>query len=486
MTSSDHYVSIDERLVNLMSIPIAPDCSVFEVHRPLRMVNEKAYEPDLLAIGPYHRGKDHLALMERHKLRLLQEMLKRENETSVERYIIAMRHIEERARKFYADQFPKISSNEFIEMMILDGCFILGLFHSMNEFDPIFKLDWMLPSIIRDLLLFENQLPFFVLTELYEISKESLNEQHDDDAHLESESHDQTLLIHGSRKHSMTQVESSTSSNKRESIPLLERALSFFSVNLLFKMNGSGSSHLSTTNIKHLLGLIHQTISPSPGEKESILNATDLQKVGVRHKMIEKLKHPFSLNNNEGRKLIPHATELQEAGVRFKKAEHGRNMFEIKFKNGILEIPHLEIVDRTESIFRNLIAYEQYSHNMHTRYVTDYVVLMDYLIYTTKDVKVLRQNGIIENWMGEDEVVSNMFNKLGHYVMLSRFGFYYSDIMKEVNKHCSKRRNVWMAKLRRDYFNSPWAWLSVLAAMILLLIAIAETTFSVLSYVQQR
>ncbi|KAB1224356.1 hypothetical protein CJ030_MR2G007771 [Morella rubra] len=43
--------------------------------------------------------------------------------------------------------------------------------NSRNDSDPIFQMSWMLPGLKRDLLLLENQLPFFVLTKLFEMTK---------------------------------------------------------------------------------------------------------------------------------------------------------------------------------------------------------------------------------------------------------------------------------------------------------------------------
>ncbi|KAG7995600.1 hypothetical protein I3843_01G118300 [Carya illinoinensis] len=305
---------------------------------------------------------------------------------------------------------------------------------------------------MHDLLLFENQLSFFILTELFEMS-EGHNQQYPDNAHHESVS----------TRH------------------LLDCALAFFSLSLeiSFVLDVNGSNYVSTT--KHLLGLVHEAINPSSKERRP-------QKRSAEPKETKKLKNLAHPNENEDWNSIPYATyfrmsglELQEAGVKFNKAKID-NLFHIKFNNGVMEIPPLNIVDNTESVFRNLIAYEQHSQHIDLNYFTDFATLMDYLINTSKDVELLRRKGIINSWMGDDEVVSNMFNKFCSYTHFSN-GFYYADIIKEVNKHCDKRWNVRKAKLRHDYFNSPWALLSVLAAILLLLLAIAQTLFSILSYV---
>ncbi|MBA0875325.1 hypothetical protein Goshw_029780, partial [Gossypium schwendimanii] len=53
-----------------------------------------------------------------------------------------------------------------------------------------------------------------------------------------------------------------------------------------------------------------------------------------------------------------------------------------------------------------------------------------------KDVELLRKSGIIDNWLGDDEAVTKIFNKLGYFVYYDTEAFYYEDIADRVNKHC--------------------------------------------------
>ncbi|XP_035548304.1 uncharacterized protein LOC108985690 isoform X2 [Juglans regia] len=355
-----HALSIDKRLASLGSTSIDQECCVSKVHRLLRQINHAAYEPDLLAIGPYHRGKDHLSFMEKHKLRFLQRMLERTNENSAERYITAMIEKEERARRFYADQFPELSKDEFVEMMLLDGCFIIELFriqrdavfqyiekdpnfHSVKN-EPIFQTALILNGITRDLLLFENQLPFFILTELFEMS-ESCNQQYDY-AHCESTTSanqsekNQTVLlgsqsrkpskhvIDSDQKHEITIDESSIFKDVNERVPtrLLDGALAFFSFTLALscEINVNGSSYASTADIKHLLGLIHKSMSPPPKEPGIPYNKRSHRGM-FKFKETHKSKDLVGPNENEDWKSIPYATDLQDAGVKFKEAEEFKN-----------------------------------------------------------------------------------------------------------------------------------------------------------------
>ncbi|KAA3486314.1 UPF0481 protein isoform X3 [Gossypium australe] len=75
---------------------------------------------------------------------------------------------------------------------------------------------------------------------------------------------------------------------------------------------------------------------------------------------------------------------------------------------------------------------------------------MDKLINIGKDVELLR----------DDEAVTQIFNKLGYFVHYDTEAFYYEDITGRVNRHCKRDWNIWKAKLKKDYFNSPWSPIS--------------------------
>ncbi|CAK9187012.1 unnamed protein product [Ilex paraguariensis] len=137
---------------------------------------------------------------------------------------------------------------------------------------------------------------------------------------------------------------------------------------------------------------------------------------------------------DQGRRweFIKCTTKLLQAGIKFEKATKYSSFLDIKFENGILKIPHLVIFDETELLFRNLIAYEQYNRGIEPFYLTDYATFIDCLINSPKDAEKLRHYGIIDNWLGDDEVVSTMFNKLGNYIIVDSATFCYSKVFKKV------------------------------------------------------
>ncbi|GKV15564.1 hypothetical protein SLEP1_g26346 [Rubroshorea leprosula] len=173
------------------------------------------------------------------------------------------------------------------------------------------------------------------------------------------------------------------------------------------------------------------------------------------------------------------ASELSEAGIQYVNKFETGSLFDIEFRSGkgILEIPTMIIDDNTESFYHNIIAFEQYSTD--GGYLTSYCRLMDCLINSDKDVELLRRCGIIVNYLGNDQAVATMFNKLGIQVGIFGNDFFYDSLFCSVNEYYDRTWNKWKATLRRDYCNSPWAFISVVAAVFLLLLTLLQTIFTV-------
>ena len=172
------------------------------------------------------------------------------------------------------------------------------------------------------------------------------------------------------------------------------------------------------------------------------------------------------------------ATELHQVGIKF-TVRMSKNLFDISFSNGELKIPKLKITDSTESRMRNLAAFEQCHYAHENSYVCHYLIMLDYLVDTIEDVDLLVKSQIFENWLGDNKIVSDMINKLCVGIHIGTGKFYFGDIFDQLDKYYKSPWNHWKAILKRDYFNTPWAIISFIAAFFLLILTIIQTIVTI-------
>ncbi|ONI17383.1 hypothetical protein PRUPE_3G155700, partial [Prunus persica] len=110
--------------------PLADQTCIYRVPHKLFRHNEEAFVPSLVSIGPYHHGEKKLQAMEEMKLWYLHCLIERKpnQNTSLEKFVTEIRSMEQFCRDCYEEKFDHMSSNIFVEMMVVDGCFIIELF----------------------------------------------------------------------------------------------------------------------------------------------------------------------------------------------------------------------------------------------------------------------------------------------------------------------------------------------------------------------
>ncbi|KAJ9702533.1 hypothetical protein PVL29_004326 [Vitis rotundifolia] len=418
-SSKEVATSLQGRLDKLTSLSTA--CCIYRVPQKLRKVNMEAYTPRVVSIGPLHHGEEHLVAMEEHKLRYLQNFLSKSRKTLEECVEIISRE-EKSARDCYTESI-NMSSKEFVEMILLDGCFIVEVIlyfcnrHTIKPDDRVYKKPWLFFDVRGDMTLLENQLPFSLLQILYNLA-------------LPGHENDCSFLT--------------------SSIEFFEDYLQMSEIKR--EMNESVRKISSTYKVEHFVDLLRVFQLPS------------------------SLRSSRDQSNKRINTLIRTATQLREAGVSFKLGSEDKPLLDIHYRDGVLEIPKLILGDRGESLFRNLIAFGQ-CHYLGDTYITDYIHLMDHLINTSKDVDILVNEGIIDNWLGDNVAVTDLFNNLLINAALWGDNFYFEGIFEGLNAYCDVPWHRWKATLRHDYFSSPWRVASTSAAVILLLLTLLQTIF---------
>jgi hypothetical protein len=56
-------------------------CCIYKVPNPLRKLNEEVYNPQVISIGPFHRGQKKLQTMENYKVKYLKAFLETSTRT---------------------------------------------------------------------------------------------------------------------------------------------------------------------------------------------------------------------------------------------------------------------------------------------------------------------------------------------------------------------------------------------------------------------
>ncbi|KAG2669242.1 hypothetical protein I3760_14G025700 [Carya illinoinensis] len=391
--------------------------------------------------------------MEQQKIRYFWYFCKRTMKSNKDLACIIQRK-EDKIRHCYSENF-RLDCKEYVKMILLDAVFILELFlrkydlknSKTDEKDYILSQPCMERGIQHDLLLLENQIPFFILEELYQNwdpkkKKPTLIEL--------SCGFFVDLICYGWKPESKKcghvkqcvidlvgccchlQVSNPSSPDPRQ--PFIEGLEKYF-----YRDQQNQSSQKPENEVKHLTDLVRYFFCPPKAE-------------GQKSK---------SKNNKH---LHGTATKLDEAGLKFTKSDSERGLLQIQFPGNIcletfpcfnlswllsclpclksnclerrvqrcLEVPPLLLDDKTEGLFRNLMALEQCHYPFET-YICDYIVLLDDLI-TTKD-----SNANALNELGSSAAVTKLINNLALEIEESGNPDY-ETLCEKVN----------------DYYKSPW------------------------------
>jgi len=440
-------------------------CSISNVPDKLREANEDAYKPKHISIGPLHRGATrHLQLMEEPKWNYMREFLDRQGPIQEQN-----RRSEIRLRECGYDilKLDKVicasyggSNNNIVEekepqeiakIMIIDGCFLLELLIRLGDYmdnqsttsfhnDSILKTEEKMLSVLNDISMLENQIPFLVLKKLY-----------------------RKVFPDGSEIKDDYRVANIV--RKAFGYPL---------------MNSSGGAH-----ILHLMHLStveqNQQYEGKKAKLELMRCSTELRASGVI------IRAKLNSTNQNQHKLV----DIFDFDINFSDS-------------GELDIPPLYIKETTEVKWRNLIAWEQskiWIRCKYTSYALFFNGLIccehDIELLQEKGVIVNELNKSNEDLLAVFRTISNGAEHmdLSFSEICARMNVYdYKGmkVTKVVKKlpirtwHQCRRvfeilmyygRN-WYNILIRDHIPNVWKFIGIVAAAMLLVLTIMQTYYS--------
>ncbi|XP_022153444.1 putative UPF0481 protein At3g02645 [Momordica charantia] len=506
--------TLDEELEDDDGIPVA----IFKVPRSLMASDPDSYTPQLVALGPYHCWRPELHEMERFKLSAAKRA-KRFSPRDLQFHDLVeqLTRLEQKIRASY-HSYLDFNGETLAWMMAIDASFLLEFLHicavQLGKMKILRRVSSRMShlvdyagtkpahnAVLGDIIMLENQIPLFVLRKMMEFQSES------------SEIADEILLsmLIGLFR------EVSPFSNLTEDVPEIQISDCAHLLDFLYQMTTpksiesseiieiheeieqppqiSSSTKRFAHRLKHYLSkliksLIHftkQAIQSQPVKTVARLPWTILSTIPAfailkqpaeilffRDEEIPKETESKNRNSNHNANrpplieeiTIPSVSELSKAGVRFSPSAGGISTITFDAKTATLHLPTARLDVNTQVTLRNLVAYEA-SRGSGPLVFTRYTELMNGIVDSEEDVRLLREGGVILNHLKSDEEAAAMWNGMSKSIRLSRV-LALDKVIEEVNEYYDGLWRVKMGRIVNEYVYSSWPLLALMAAAWLL------------------
>ncbi|KAK8926670.1 putative UPF0481 protein [Platanthera zijinensis] len=424
--------------------------SIASIPKFLRSSDPEAYAPHVVAIGPYHHFLADLQDMAGFKLCAAKRIRKELRGVEFQRIVDEFVRAEEKIRSHY-HRHINLNSDTLAWMMAVDACFLL-------QFLRVYACEKISHnSVLRDILMLENQIPLFLLRKILDFSLSSTEEA---DEHLSEMLKNFTVEISPFKlpeEHLQHCFNPQKSSHLVEILysSLVPEAKQLPEIDEIEEENDENSLKDQAFSFKILSSLPGFLILRESFEyfSQSEIPVTD-------HSV---KKPPFYVEEI----AIPSATELVDAGIRFSPT-NGLSAIMFDMKDGILQLPAIRIDANTEVILRNLVAYETVVVSG-PPVIAGYSDFMNGIVDTEEDAKVLRRRGVILNRLKSDADVADLWNGMRRSCRLPKVQFF-DRVIEDVNVYYNRSWSVKAKRLARRYVFGSWQLLVFVAAFLLLLL----------------
>ncbi|WCJ40442.1 hypothetical protein M5689_021358 [Euphorbia peplus] len=520
--------SIEDELENETEILV----SIFKVPKVLMTTDPDSYTPQLIALGPYHYWRPELFEMERYKLAAARRIQKQlGHDLKFQQVVDQLSKHDHQIRGNY-HKFLDISHETFAWMMALDASFLLDFLqiYAIKEGMRLTRIASQMShhlvdyagrksthnAILKDMVMLENQIPLFVLRTVLEFQFENLDSS---DEMLEAmvlgfckeisplkmmKLEKRKVRVSGAAHlldylyHSMVpKIEvpqpEITEAEERGSRRVDEDSVAgnssyikdLFSElwKIISKLHKGPfkllQKLLKSRGLKVILKLPWKILSKLPGfsllaQPVNLLLASEDDK--------EETKPENDASNPDKPPLveeiaIPCVSELHKSGVRFLPTSGNIKSVSFDPKTVTFHLPVVSLDGNTEVLLRNLVAYEASSASGPLVF-TRYTELMNGIIDTDEDVKLLREKGIVLNRLKSDKEVAEVWNGMNKSIRLTKVPFL-DKVIEDVNKHYNGRWKVKVVNFMKKYVFGSWQFLTLLAAIMLLILMTLQAFCSV-------
>ncbi|EXC16175.1 hypothetical protein L484_024343 [Morus notabilis] len=437
----------------------------------------KHFAPREISVGLLRAGNSKLCKKEL-KLKLAKTFIKRGGQTPVRFLTEIMSNIPELKTHFSKGVIPDgYNDDSLARLLFLDGCAVLQFIHSYvwDELEE-FKINTTQAAFIQqDLFLFENQIPFKVLTLLMGV--------------MHMDTTDEEWAMPSLYKASIIQFV------HENNICAPSNAFNYYRRRWYRQMIGI----LDQIKPLHLLDLLRKVsifgsiknVEDESDARKFLSDVFDQPKnclLSLANCFSEKWS--YIADKLEKRECIEQRSlrsvqELKSSGITM-KLSNSRSLKSVSFAThclgifGHLKLPALNVNDSTVRKLLNLVAYETCLDDSERCYsVTSYLNFLDLLIDTEQDVKDLRTARILRNALGSDAEVAKLFNTLGLTYLPKSNEDHFERIHTKIEEHYAKKCKIKMAQIYASYLRNPWPTLGFFLAPTALLLTVVQTWYAI-------
>lgn len=491
-----------------------PDVNMCRIPTELVEANDNGdrdYAPKYISIGPYHHGKEELRSMQKVKFQYLKDLLARNESNTIERYMDVVKEVYlSSGKKKYCDfDACGISDDLFLDMLVLDGCFLVELLLKHNDGSLTFP-GFDIHKLNHDLMLIENQVPFSVLKLIYQntdlveqdqrfslfdlaINYLHKGEKSIDGVYEEIENVDHLLHLLYMCRLNRVQLKNAPSRMK----PWLYRLLYTLVETLLLLILFSYIYHGGNMWLLSIPWLIIIITFGESGMMYYLWEGISFLFVGIFYLVIIWVEAGTkytakSVKTNcpliHGLTQTPTVTEITYSGINWSDIDNTVT-YKVFFKSNKMHAGLMLINDNSFSEFENLLFYEQIyflprlseNEENDALYISTYVVYMKNMVKTESDVFFLKKHGVLKSTSSfmEDREITSFFCKQRPWLVLTKLN--QKNIrsqFRSLEKFCSSGHRKRKAKLRKDYFESPLVIYAFLGFIVVTALAATQTALA--------
>jgi len=503
---------------------------VFDVPRTLRDTKPEAYAPQHFALGPYHhQARPELKDMERYKL----AAAKRAERLFAGGHKVG--HLVQRLMGLQAEmrrpyhRVLDLGDETLAWLMAIDTCFLLDFlesYHRDEAPDMVSSAANWIHATVRDAMMIENQLPLRLFAEALELRHEATEQAAAARAMLSlcsifdrfvknvspikmraevtiandvtKEAHLLELLYHflvppdavfdenghGGSKDPVVQAQDRSLDDLEEQlldvVPELagvqqpqrdENAVKKMFLQVSRSLNLGSLVSRPMGAVTKLYGKMTRRLPALPGvvsvvrklaasvDVEAVLSGMNMDGVASSAPLAKEIK-------------IPSVVQLAKCGVRFAPTPEGIHGIAFDAATATLRLPVITLDGNTEVVLRNLVAYETVAVRG-PLVLSRYTEMMNGIIDTTRDVRILRQSGVLVNRMKSNREAAAMWNGMCRAARVSRVSRL-DGVIRAVNAHRDRTAAVRVQKMLKRYVFGSWKILTLLASVGLLVMTALE------------